>query len=93
MLFEVSTIRVPPVLRPEVGGARQLEVDASTVADALRELVERFPSLRSRVFDDGAVPPFMNVFVDGEDIRVLDGLDTAVSPGATILLLPAVAGG
>jgi len=93
MLFEVSTIRVPPVLRPEVGGARQLEVEAATVADALGELVERFPSLRSRVYDDGAVPPFMNVFVDGEDIRVLEGLDTPVTPDATILLLPAVAGG
>ena len=88
-------IRIPPVLRPEAGGERVVAVDdAQTVADALQTLVERYPALRSRVLDDtGAVPSFLNIFVEGEDIRLLSGLETSVAPAATILLLPAVAGG
>jgi sulfur-carrier protein len=89
----MTAIRLPPVLRPEAGGQRQLEVGATTVKGALEELVGQFPSLRSRVFDGESVPPFLNVFVDGQDIRVLEGLDTQVGSTATILLLPAVAGG
>ena len=88
-------IRIPPVLRPDAGGERLVDVDgAQTVAEALQTLVERYPGLRSRVLDDdGAVPSFLNVFVEGEDIRLLEGLETAVAPAAKILLLPAVAGG
>ena len=91
----MAEIRIPPVLRPEAGGERVVSVDdAETVADALQTLVERYPGLRSRVLDDGgAVPSFLNIFVEGEDIRLLSGLQTSVAPAATILLLPAVAGG
>jgi molybdopterin converting factor small subunit len=89
----VSVVRLPPILRPEVGGLREVEIAASTVAEALAGLVGTYPALRDRVFDDGQVPPFINVFVDGDDVRILDGLDTEVGPGTTILLLPAVAGG
>jgi sulfur-carrier protein len=89
----VTAIRLPPVLRPEAGGQRQLEVGATTVKGALEELVGQYPSLASRVFDGETVPPFLNVFVDGQDIRVLEGLETEVGSSATILLLPAVAGG
>jgi molybdopterin converting factor small subunit len=93
MFFEVSVIRLPPVLRSDAGGLRQVEVEAPTVEAALEGLVEQYPALRERVYDGGNVPPFLNVFIDGDDIRVRDGLATAVSPGSTILLLPAVAGG
>jgi molybdopterin converting factor small subunit len=88
-------IRIPPVLRPEAGGERTVAVDgAQTVAEALEALVDRYPALRARVLDDGgSVPSFLNVFVEGEDIRLLSGLETNVDPSATILLLPAVAGG
>jgi molybdopterin converting factor small subunit len=88
-------IRIPPVLRPEAGGERTVAVDgAQTVAEALEALVARYPGLRPRVLDDGgSVPSFLNVFVEGEDIRLLSGLDTSVEPATTILLLPAVAGG
>jgi sulfur-carrier protein len=89
----VSIIRLPPILRPEAGGKREVEVEAPTIEAALRQLVEAYPSLRDRVFDGGELPSFLNVFVDGNDIRMLEGLATPVSPGATILLLPAVAGG
>jgi len=89
----VTVIRLPPVLRPEVGGRRQLEVEAPTIRAALEQLVTDYPSLQGRVMDGDDVPPFLNVFVDGENMRVLDGLETAVTPQTTILLLPAVAGG
>jgi molybdopterin converting factor small subunit len=93
IFFEVTAIRLPPILRPEAGGQRQLEVEAATVSGALAQLVEQYPGLHGRVYDGEGVPPFLNVFVDGQDIRGLDGLETPVAPGATILLLPAVAGG
>jgi len=81
------------VLRPEAGGQRNVEVDAATVREALDSLIGTYPSLEARVRDGEGVPSFLNVFVDGEDVRLLGGLDTAVQPASTILLLPAVAGG
>ena len=86
-------VRIPPVLRTEAGGNRSVQVDGETVRASLEQLLEQFPALRPRVLPDGELPTFLNVFVDGEDVRLLDGLDSAVAPGATILLLPAVAGG
>jgi sulfur-carrier protein len=89
----VAEIKIPPVLRPEAGGNRTVGVEAGTVRDALAELVERFPSLAPRVLEGDGVPNFLNVFVDGDDVRLLGGLDTQVAASSTILLLPAVAGG
>ena len=89
----MAEIRIPPVLRPEAGGERVVAVDAGTVREALDTLVARFPALRARVLEGDGVPSFLNVFVDGNDVRLLSGLETAVSPASKILLLPAVAGG
>ena len=86
-------IRIPPVLRPEAAGNRLVTVEAATVREALNQLVTVYPALRSRVLEGDGVPSFLNVFVDGDDIRLLGGLDTDVAAGSTILLLPAVAGG
>lgn len=86
-------VRIPPVLRAEAGGNRAVPVEGETVRASLEALLEQFPALTARVLPDGALPSFLNVFVDGQDVRLLDGLDTAVEPGSTILLLPAVAGG
>jgi molybdopterin synthase sulfur carrier subunit len=86
-------IRIPPVLRPDAGGNRTVDVDAATVREALDRLVTQFPALRSRVLEGDGVPSFLNVFVDGDDVRLLGGLDTDVAATSTILLLPAVAGG
>jgi molybdopterin converting factor small subunit len=86
-------IRIPPVLRAEAGGQRSVSVDAVTVRDALAALVAEYPALKARVFEGDGVPTFLNVFVDGEDVRLLGGLDAAVTPAGKILLLPAVAGG
>jgi sulfur-carrier protein len=86
-------VRIPPVLRPEAGGNRAVGVEGETVRASLESLLERFPALTARVLPDGELPSFLNVFVDGQDVRLLDGLETPVEQGATILLLPAVAGG
>jgi molybdopterin synthase sulfur carrier subunit len=86
-------IRIPPVLRPEAGGQRLVAVEATTVREALDTLVAQFPSLRSRVLEGDGVPSFLNIFVDGDDVRLLAGLETEVSAASKILLLPAVAGG
>jgi molybdopterin converting factor small subunit len=89
----MAQIRIPPVLRPEAAGNRTVDVEAGTVREALDHLVTTYPALRNRVLEGDGVPSFLNVFVDGDDVRLLDGLDTAVATGSTILLLPAVAGG
>ncbi len=86
-------IRIPPVLRAEAAGQRTVAVEAGAVRQALGSLVAAHPALAGRVLTDDTVPTFLNVFVDGEDIRLLAGLDTALGDGSTVLLLPAVAGG
>lgn len=86
-------IRIPPVLRSEAAGNRTVQVEATTVRGALQALVAEYPALESRVLEGDGVPSFLNVFVDGEDVRLLNGLDTEVSADSTVLLLPAVAGG
>jgi sulfur-carrier protein len=88
----VTAVRIPPTLRPEVGGARQLEADGATVRELLEDLTARFPALTPYLWEEGDVAPFVNVYVGGEDVRTLDGLDTEVN-GSPVILLPAMAGG
>lgn len=89
----MTEIRIAPVLRPDAGGNRTVTVAGATVRAALAELVTLHPALEDRLFEGGEVPTYLNIFVDGDNIRLLDGLDTAVLPDSTVLLLPAVAGG
>jgi molybdopterin converting factor small subunit len=89
----MATVRIPPPLRTETAGAPVVEAKGGTVRDVLADLAARFPSLGSRVLENGDVAGFVNVYVGGEDVRTRDGLDTPVSEGETIILLPAVAGG
>jgi [CysO sulfur-carrier protein]-thiocarboxylate-dependent cysteine synthase len=90
----VTRVRIPPTLRDAVGGAREIEASGSTLRDLLSDLAERFPILGGQVFEDGdELAPFVNVYVDNEDIRTLDGLDTPVREDTTVILLPAMAGG
>jgi molybdopterin converting factor small subunit len=86
-------VRIPPVLRPEAGNNRHVEADGGTVREVLENLVESYPSLRSRIFEGDELPQFLNVFIDGTDVRLNEGLETPVDAGATVVLLPAVAGG
>ena len=89
----MSTIRIPPVLREEVGGNRTVAVGGATVAEALEDLFGRYPALRDRVSQDGRLSRFVNVYVNDRDVRYRDGLDTPVGEDDTIILLPARAGG
>ena len=81
------------MLRPDAGGNRNVDVSATTVREALGSLIADYPALEARVLEGDGVPTFLNVFVDGQDVRLLAGLDTPVEATSTILLLPAVAGG
>ena len=89
----MSVVRVPPVLREEAGGAREVEADGANVRELLEDLTKRLPALGTRIYDEGAIRAFVNVYVDGEDVRTRDGLDTPVRDTSTVILLPAMAGG
>ena len=89
----MTKIRIPPTLRAETGGERQVEAEGGTIGELLRDLSTRFPGLSGQIWDDGDIAPFVNVYLEGEDVRTLDGLDTPVGDGATVILLPAMAGG
>jgi molybdopterin synthase sulfur carrier subunit len=89
----MTVVRVPPVLRGEAGGAREVEASGANVRELLEDLNERLPALGSHVYAAGEIQPFVNVYVDGEDVRTRDGLETPVREGATVILLPAMAGG
>ena len=89
----MTVVRIPPTLRAETGGERQLQAAGDTVRAVLEDVAERHPALGERILEDGGVAEYVNVYVDGEDVRTLDGLDTPVREGATLILLPAMAGG
>lgn len=89
----MTTVRVPPVLRAEAGGAREVEAAGANVRELLEDLSSRLPALGDRVYAEGELRSFVNVYVDGEDVRTRDGLDTPVRDGSTVILLPAMAGG
>jgi molybdopterin converting factor small subunit len=90
----VTTVRIPPVLRAAAGGAKEVEVGGATVGDILTALVERYPGLRGQLLtDEGDLNRFVNVYVDGQDIRYLDERSTKVAERDTLIILPAMAGG
>ncbi len=89
----MTAVRIPPTLRAEVGGERQVEANGATVRAVLEDLADRFPALGSQIFDGGEIATFVNVYLGGEDVRTLDGLDTEITDGQTVILLPAMAGG
>ena len=89
----MSIVRIPPTLRDEAGGEREVLVEGGTVREVLDDLAARFPALGSRILDNGGVARFVNVYVEGEDVRTREGIDTEVRPGQTVILLPAMAGG
>ena len=89
----MTTVRIPPTLRAEVGGERQVPAEGGTVRELLDDLTSRFPGLRTQLVEDDDIAPFVNVYVEGEDVRTLDGIETPVRQGATVILLPAMAGG
>ena len=87
------TVKIPAQLRAATGAEAEVEVEAGTVGDALDEVFAKHDGLRERITEDGDLRRFVNVYVSGEDIRFQDGLETAISDGAEVTILPAVAGG
>jgi MoaD family protein len=90
----MSTVKIPPVLRASVGGAKEVDASGATVGDVLRSLAEQHPATQSQLFsEEGDLNRYVNVYLNDEDVRVLDGLETSVSDSDTIVILPAMAGG
>jgi sulfur-carrier protein len=90
----VSTVYIPAVLRPNVGGAKSLEIEGDSIRSVVGGLIERHPSLGGQLLtDEGDLNRFVNVYVNGQDVRYLAGLDTPVDRTDEVRLLPAMAGG
>ncbi len=89
----MPVVRIPSVLRKHTDGRATVDVDGTTVREVVDALVSRFPELRERLLEDGEVRGFVNVYVDDEDIRYLEGLDTEVDGDEEVAIMPAVAGG
>jgi len=90
----VSTVWIPQVLRASAGGNKQLVLAGSSVGEVVEALVAQYPSLRGQLLtDDGTLNRFVNVYVNGQDVRYLDGLSTPLADADELRLLPAMAGG
>ena len=89
----MSVVRIPPVLRGVVGGSRELPASGGTVGEVLDGLFSGHPALADRLRPDGALSAFVNVYVNGDDIRHREGLETPVGAEDVVILLPAMAGG
>ncbi|HST56856.1 MAG TPA: ubiquitin-like small modifier protein 1 [Solirubrobacteraceae bacterium] len=90
----MATIKIPPVLRASVGGEKEVSASGDNVGDVLRDLAQTHPATQTQLFSsDGELNRYVNVYLNDEDVRVLDGLDTTVGAGDTLVILPAMAGG
>ncbi|MFN3256843.1 MAG: ubiquitin-like small modifier protein 1 [Ilumatobacter sp.] len=89
-----ATVRIPTTMRPLTGGEKQVSVEPGSLSDVIAALEAQHPGLGERLLDDeGGLRKFVNVFVDDDDVRFLDGLETPVADGITVSIIPAVAGG
>jgi sulfur-carrier protein len=86
-------VRIPAPLRPMVGGVSEIECEPGTVRELIDQLDSRHAGFRDRVMENGSLRRFVNVFVAGEDVRFGEGIETVVSDGQEVTILPAVAGG
>ncbi len=90
----MSLVKIPTVLRPQVGGNKEIELGGSTVGEVVDALTTAYPSLKSQLLTvEGQLNRFVNVYVNGQDVRYLDGLATPVAERDEVRLLPAMAGG
>jgi molybdopterin converting factor small subunit len=90
----MAIVKIPPVLRPSVGGEKELNADGDSVGEILETVAEMHPETRSQLFSaDGELNRYVNVYLNDEDVRVLDGLETEVTGDDTLVILPAMAGG
>ncbi len=90
----MATIKIPPVLRASVGGEKEVTAPGSNVGEVLRALVSSHPATETQLFSaEGELNRYVNVYLNDEDVRVLDGLETSVEDNDTLVILPAMAGG
>jgi MoaD family protein len=90
----MATVRIPPVLRTKTDGKPEVEAGGENVGEVLRALIAEYPQTSEQLFgDDDELNRYVNVYLNDEDVRVLDGLGTAVKDGDTVVILPAMAGG
>ena len=90
----MSTVKIPPVLRSSTGGEKEVGAQGSNVGEVLRSLAQQHPETERQLFsEDGQLNRYVNVYLNDEDVRVLEGLETAVKPEDTVVILPAMAGG
>jgi molybdopterin synthase sulfur carrier subunit len=89
----MATVRLAPVLRSSAGGAKQVIAQGDTLAEILSHLYQSYPSLKEQIQPDQELSRFINVYINDQDVRFLQGLETSVGPNDTIILLPAMAGG
>jgi molybdopterin converting factor small subunit len=90
----MATVKIPPVLRSQTDGQPEVQAAGSTVGEVLRTLTEAHPATEAQLFGaEGDLNRYVNVYLNDEDVRVLDGLQTGVSDSDTVVILPAMAGG
>jgi len=90
----MSTVKIPPVLRPSTGGEKEVSAEGADVGEVLRSLADQHPETKGQLFgEDGSLNRYVNVYLNDEDVRVLNGLATAVEADDTLVILPAMAGG
>jgi molybdopterin synthase sulfur carrier subunit len=90
----MATVKIPPVLRASVGGEKEVSAEGTSVGEVLNALAAAHPQTQSQLFSaEGELNRYVNVYLNDEDVRVLDGLETAVGDGDTLVILPAMAGG
>lgn len=89
----MANVRLAPILRPSVGGSKQVSAVGNTLEEVLSELFQRYPALKEQIQPEQELSRFINVYVNDQDVRYLQGLATPVGPSDTVTLLPAMAGG
>ena len=90
----MATVKIPPVLRSSTGGQKEIVAEGESVREVLRQLAQEHPATEGQLFgDEGELNRYVNVYLNDEDVRVLHGLETEVSEGDTLVILPAMAGG
>ncbi|MEO7018693.1 MAG: MoaD/ThiS family protein [Ktedonobacteraceae bacterium] len=89
----MATVRLAPVLRPSVGGVKQVKANGETLSDVLSDLYVNYPALKEQIQPGAEISRFINIYVNDQDVRHLQGLATNVGPADTVILLPAMAGG
>lgn len=89
----MANVRLAPVLRSSAGGAKQVSAQGGTLQDVLNDLYARYPALKEQIESETGLSRFINVYVNDQDVRFLQGLQTSIGPNDTVILLPAMAGG